>query len=174
MFRHGQNSEYRVWIPDSVFAPVASASAILVAGLLGLAFHRPWLFASLGPSAFQLAEYPEQKSARAYNTIVGHLSGLAMGFAAVAVLGAWDAPKVLSTHHLTAIRVWASVIAIALTSAMILALRASHPPAGSTTLLVSLGSFSTWADVRVVVIGVAIIAAVGEIFRFVRLSSLEK
>jgi hypothetical protein len=171
MFRH---ADYDVLIPDVVFAPLASAFSIVIAGLLGLAFHRPWLFASLGPTAFQLAEYPEQKSARAYNTIVGHFSGLAMGFAAVAMLNAWDAPKVLSTHDLTAVRVWASVVAMALTSGLIVLLRASHPPAGSTTLLVSLGSFSTWADVRVVVIGVVIVAAVGEMLRYIRLSGTKK
>jgi HPP family len=121
-----------------------------------------------------MAEYPEQKSARAYNTVVGHLSGLAMGFAAVAILQAWDAPTVLSTHDLSAIRIWVSVVAMALTSGMIVILRASHPPAGSTALLVSLGSFSTWADVQVVVIGVVIIAAIGEMFRYIRLSNLEK
>ena len=106
MFRHGK---FRVIVPDSLFAPMASGFLILIAGMLGIAFHRAWLFASLGPTAFQLGEYPEQKSSRIYNVIAGHMIGLSMGLAALAIFNAWGAPKVLSTHHLTAVRVWASV-----------------------------------------------------------------
>lgn len=166
-----KHADYNVIVPDSVFAPAASGGLILIAGLLGLAFHRPWLFASLGPTAFQLAEYPEQKSSRVYNVLVGHYIGLAMGFAAVALMNSWGAPNVLATHDLTAIRIWAAVIAMVLTSGVIVALRASHPPAGATALLVALGSFNTWHDAITVVAGVAIVGVLGEILRFVRLRS---
>lgn len=75
----------------------------------------------------------------------------------------WGAPKVLATRDLTVIRVWTSVIAMVLTAAVIVLLRASHPPAGSTALLVALGSFSTWRDVITVIAGVAIVGILGEV-----------
>jgi hypothetical protein len=164
-----QHDKYHVLIPDSIYAPLASGFVILVVGMLGVVFHRPWLFASLGPTAFQLAEYPELKSSRIYNVFVGHSLGLAMGFAAVALMHARGAPKVLMTHNLTLPRVWASVLALILTSAAMVVLRASHPPAGATGLLVALGSFDNFSDVAIVTTGVAIVGVVGEIMRFIRL-----
>jgi CBS-domain-containing membrane protein len=165
-----QHAHQSVLISDSIYAPLASGFLILVVGLLGLVFNRPWLFASLGPTAFQLTEYPELKSSRLYNVMAGHYVGLALGFAAVALMHSWGAPKVLATHDLTAVRVWTAVIAMVLTSGIIVLLRASHPPAGATALLVALGTFSTWSDVISVLIGVAVVAIFGEALRFLRIS----
>ena len=97
-----------------------------------------------------------------------------MGLAALAIFNAWGAPKVLSTHHLTAVRVWASVVAMVLTSAGILVMRASHPPAGATSLLVSLGSVQTGLQVISLVIGVVIVAVLGEALRFLRLHRMHE
>ncbi len=166
MPRHGK---YLVLIPDAIYAPVTTGLLICAVGLLGLWFDRPWLFASLGPTAFQLAEYPEQKSSRIYNVIIGHLAGLSMGFAAVAIMNTWGAPSVLATHHLTRSRVFTSGIAIVMTSIVIIILRASHPPAGATALLVALGSFSTLSDAATVIEAVIVIAVLGEGVRYLRL-----
>lgn len=156
-------------IPDIVWAPIVSGLLMLIVGLLGLAFRQPWLFPSLGPTAFLQAEQPEQPTAKFHNTVVGHLSGLAAGLLAVALLGAATAPPVLSTGELTPVRVWASVLAIALNMLLGFVLKASHPPAAATTLLVSLGGFKpTISDVTHVIIGVLIVAIVGEILRQVR------
>lgn len=170
MAKHGDK---QVKIPDFMYAAAGAAFVIMSVGLIGLLIGRPWLFSSLGPTAFQLAEYPEQKSSRLYNVVAGHLSALAMGFAAVAIMHSWNAPKVMSTHDLTAARVWTAVIAIALTYGLIVALHASHPPAGSTALLVALGAFSTWSDAKVIIEAVLIVAVLGEVVRYVRLRQVE-
>ncbi|MUG91415.1 hypothetical protein F7734_02485 [Scytonema sp. UIC 10036] len=94
---------------------------------------------------------------------MGHLLGLSAGFLAVVLLGARDAPAVLSTNQLVPVRVWASVLAIALNMLGVLFLRASHPPAAATTLLVALGGFKpTVQDALTIMIGVLIIATIGE------------
>ncbi len=54
-----------------------------------------------------------------------------MGFAAVALLHSWSAPSVLGVHDFDSDPGMDSVLAITLTSAVILVLRASHPPAGA-------------------------------------------
>jgi uncharacterized membrane protein len=156
-------------VPDSVWAPIASGSLILAAGLLGLAFRRPWLFASLGPTAFQTTEYPELKSSRIYNVFVGHLVAIGMGFAALAIMGAWNTPAVSSSHYLAPIRVWTAVIAISLTLAATMAARASHPPAASTTLLIALGPFHTAEDAVTIIVGIVIVGVLGETLRLLRL-----
>lgn len=156
-------------IPDIVWAPIVSGLLMLIVGLLGIAFRQPWLFPSLGPTAFLQAEQPDQKTAQFYNTVVGHLCGLVAGLLAVMLFGAATAPPVLSTGELAPVRVWASVLAIALNMLLGFLLKASHPPAAATTLLVSLGGFKpTISDTIHVMFGVVIVAIAGEIFRQIR------
>jgi hypothetical protein len=142
-------------------------------GVIGLAFGRPWLFPSLGPSAYMHGETPRGRSSRFYNTLVGHLIGLGAGFAAVAILNLWAAPPVVSTGVLTISRMLAAVLAVVVTSALCSLLRASHPPAAATTLLVALGSFRTAGDALTVFLGVLILAVLGEIARQVRIRATE-
>lgn len=139
---HSSASPPKGWLsklPARVWTPIAASFLILVVGLVGLAARQPWLFPSLGSTAFLLVENPQLPSARFYNLIVGHLVGLGAGFLAVTLLGAGDAPAVLSTNELTPIRVWASVLAVVLNMLGVLLLKASHPPSAATTLLVALG-----------------------------------
>lgn len=68
-------------------------------------------------------------------------------------------------------RVWASGLALALMLLFQLLLRANHPPAAATTLLITLGGFNiTWKDVSVIVIGVLIVAVAGQLSRRLRLA----
>jgi hypothetical protein len=157
-------------VPDVVWAPLAAGALMLLVGGIGLAFGQPLLFPSLGPTAFLQTESPQLPGARFYNTVVGHGIGLAAGFLAVLVLGAQQAPSVLATQQLTPLRLWAAVLSIVLTLLVGYLLRASHPPAAATTLLVALGGFSpTITTIRTVVIGVLIIAIAGEALRRLRL-----
>lgn len=130
---------------------------MLIVGIIGLLAHQPWIFPSLGPTAFLQVETPEQPTARFYNTVVGHFLGLGAGYLSVALVGAQTAPVVLSTQHLTPIRVWAAVLAVGLNVLGGLLLKASHPPAAATTLLVALGGFEmTVQGALTVVAGVII------------------
>ncbi len=104
--RSSRPNRYPPGIPDIVWAPLVAAFLMLIPGLIGLLAHQPWLFPSLGPTAFLQAEQPEQPTARFYNTVVGHLHGLVAGILAVLILGASTAPAVLATGKLTPVRVW--------------------------------------------------------------------
>jgi hypothetical protein len=156
-------------IPDPVWGPSAGAILIAVVGILGLLVGRPWLLPSLGPTAYLQAAMPAHPSSRAWNTIVGHLVGLAAGFVAVALLNAWQAPAPLIDQQLVAIRVLAAAIAIGLTIVMAEGLRASHPPAAATALLVALGSIATLTDAVNLMLGAVVLALIGHGFRYIRL-----
>jgi hypothetical protein len=160
-------------LPEAVWSPIAAGGMVLGVGLLAvLAGQQPWLVPSLGPTAYLVAENPGHPTSRFYNTVVGHLVGLGTGFLAVALLDAWQAPAVLVDHKLVLVRMLAAVIAISLTLGIAPLLRASHPPAAATTLLVALGSLKTLNDAIMVTIGVLIIAVIGEVVRQVRLGQL--
>lgn len=158
-------------IPDTIWSPTVGAILMLVVGLVGLLVGRPFLFPSLGPTAYLVAESPALHRSKTYNVVVAHLIGLGAGFLAVFLLGAYNDPVVLSQKQITLARVLAAVIGLVLTIAVAFLLRASHPPAGATTLLVALGSIKTLEDIINFVIGLVLLAAVGEVLRRMRLST---
>jgi hypothetical protein len=155
-------------IPDPVWSPLVSGLLVLVVGAAGLLVGRTWLLPSLGPTAILAGEMPAHPVTRAWNTIVGHFGGLIAGAIGVLVAGAGSQPVVLADHVLTPPRVIASFIAIALTAVLGGVLRASHPPATATTLLVSLGSLRTFDDAVNLMAGVLLIAVVAALLRDVR------
>ena len=164
---------------DLLWGPGVSGLLMLVVGALalaaglitGLSSGLPWLFPSLGPTAYIQATDPASPPARFYNTVVGHGIGLVCGFMGAFVMNAYSDPVVQAAHQLTFGRVGAAAIALALTVGLTLALKASHPPAGATTLLVALGAFKL-EDTLSVVAGVLIVAVAGEVFRRMRLGEL--
>lgn len=157
-------------IPYWIWAPLVAGGLIFVAGILGLVFHQPWIFPSLGPTAFLQAEQPNAPFSKLYNTIVGHLIGLSTGLLAVFVFHAADAPSVLATGTMTELRVGAAVLSVTLNMWLGILLKASHPPAAATTLLVSLGGFKpNFQSILTIMIGVVIVATLGEVLRRLRL-----
>lgn len=152
-------------IKNLLYASFGEGALILVIGAIALAVRRPLIFASLGPTAYELVEKPLAPSARTYNIIVGHMVGLGAGFLSLWLLAAWNAPKVVSVGFISSPRLWAAVLSVVITTATTLALKASQPASLSTTLLVSLGSMQTLQDAFTITIAVLIIAAVGEPLR---------
>lgn len=148
-----------------LYASLGEGALILLMGAIALAVRRPVIFASLGPTAYELVEKPLAPSARTYNIIVGHMVGLGAGLFSLWLLAAWNAPKVASTGFVTSPRLWAAVLSVVITTAATLSLKASQPASLSTTLLVSLGSMQTIGDAATIAIAVLIIAAVGEPLR---------
>jgi hypothetical protein len=142
---------------------------LLVIAAAGWATSQPLIFASLGPTAYELVEKPRDRSARAYNIIVGHLVGLGSGFLALYLMNAWRAPNVAQAGLVTPERMWAAVLAAVITTLGTLLLRAGQPAAIATSLLVALGSMQTAHDAIVIAIAVLLITAIGEPLRRVRM-----
>lgn len=126
----------------AAYAAVLSLVVLALAGLVGLGLHLPWLFPSLGPTVMLFFESPEQPSARPSNTLAGHLTGLITGAACLYAFGLQDAPPA-PVGGLTAPFVAAGALSVALTTLVLTWLRKPHPPAGATTLIVSLGILSS-------------------------------
>ena len=159
-------------LPDLFWTPLVVSILVLTAGSLGLLFHQPWLFASLGPTAYLYGHTPHQTSARFYNAVAGHAVAILAGFIAVAVFNADASPSVFTTHELTWPRVAASVLGLASAILVELLLRASHPPSAATTLLIALGGFNvSMQSAATILIGVLIVGAIGEVFRRLRVKT---
>jgi hypothetical protein len=159
---------------DLFIAPIGEGALILVVAVAGWITHGPLVFSSLGPTAYELIEKPEAKSARTYNIIAGHCVGLAAGYFALWLLHAWSSPKVASAGFVAGPRIWAAVLAVTVTTFVTLAIRASQPASLSTTLLVALGSMQTAKDALAIAAAVVIMAAVGEPLRRLRLKEIRQ
>lgn len=161
-------------VPELVWTPLITALIVLVPGVVAVGTGRILLFPSLGPSALMQAHSPEHPSSRFYNVVVSHLLGLGSAFLAVSLFSIAHEPSVFEVGSLSWERVAASVVAILIAATLELVLRASHPPAASTTLLASLGSFhpTPW-DTAAVALGVLLVAVTGELFRRLRAEGVQ-
>jgi CBS-domain-containing membrane protein len=149
---------------DLVIAPLCEAALILVVSIVGWFSHQPLIFASLGPTAFELIETPKRPSARPYNVIAGHLIAVLAGFAALYLTRGWAAPAV-SAQGVPLLRMWGAVLAAAITVLVTLLIKATQPAALSTALLVSLGIMQRPRDGIVIMCGVLLMTLVGEPLR---------
>lgn len=156
-------------LPDGLWTPFATAVIVLVPGLVGLAAGRPMLFPSLGPTALFQAHEPDHPSSKLYPVVVSHIVGLGCAFLMVTLFGIGDEKSVFELKHLTTARVTATVLAVTLAAGLEMLLRAPHPPAAATTILVALGTFKPNVRDAVTVIGaVLLVAGVGEVLRRLR------
>ncbi len=121
-----------------VFAMVNGLISIGLMSAAALVTGAPFIFPSLGPTAFLLFFTPTNPASSPRNTIVGHAVGAGAGYLALVVFGLTEAAPALATS-VTGPRVGAAAVSLALTSGCMVWLRVPHPPAGATTLIVSLG-----------------------------------
>ncbi|MFB3891829.1 MAG: HPP family protein [Phycisphaerae bacterium] len=158
--------------PEPIWSPVMAGALVLLAGLLSFLLRQPWLFPSLGPTAFIQAHRPSSRTATLYSTIAGHTLGIAAGFGCVFLTGAVGAPSVAAIDHAVRSRVAASALAVGITMLGQVLLRAYHPPAAATTLIISLGVLHvTWRDGLGLVIGILVVAFTGELLRRLRVAA---
>ena len=121
-----------------LYASLLSLAVLCAAGAVGLALREPWLFPSLGPTVMIFFETPTAAAARPRNALIGHGVGLLAGFGCLIAFGLADAPSVPDAG-LTLPHLLAGALSVAITTAVLLLLHVPHPPAGATTLIVSLG-----------------------------------
>ncbi|RJL30163.1 HPP family protein [Bailinhaonella thermotolerans] len=143
----------------AVYCGLNSFIALALMALIAWATHKPFLFPSLGPTAFLLFFSPLTAASSPRNTLCGHLVGVLAGWLGLTLTGLQDDPPDL--EHVTGPRILAAAIALGLTCGLMPLLRAAHPPAGATTLIVALGLLRTPADLAVMMFAVAIITLQG-------------
>lgn len=153
----------------SIYVFVNGFITIAALALLALVSSSPFVFPSLGPTAYLLFFSPLGKSSSPRNTIIGHAIGLACGYAAFALTGAGALP--FGSHQgIFWPRILAAALSLSSTGALMVLLDVSHPPAGATTLIVSLGIISK--PLELVIIEVAVFLLVAQALAINRLAGL--
>lgn len=112
--------------------------SIAVMSAAAVVTGQPLIFPSLGPTAFLLFYTPRAPVASPRNSIIGHLIGVLSGYVSLVIFGLTERGPALA-EGVTWARVGAAALSLALTSGFMAWLLAPHPPAGATTLIISLG-----------------------------------
>ena len=153
----------------SVYVFVNGFITIGVLALLALVSGNPFVFPSLGPTAYLLFFSPLGKASRPRNTIFGHGIGLVCGYAAFVLTG--TGALLFGAHPgIFWPRILAAALSLSATGALMVLLDVSHPPAGATTLIVSLGIISKPGEL--VIIEVAVLLLVAQALVINRLAGL--
>jgi CBS-domain-containing membrane protein len=158
---------------SAVMGAFAFLNGLLTIGILAavaMTTDTPSLFPSLGPTAFLLFYTPHLPTASPRNTIAGHLIGVLAGYASLALFGLLHNPPAL-VAGVDAARVGAAALSLGLTAGVMVWLKVPHPPAGATTLIVSLGLIATIPKLGVLMLGVLLL--VGQGFVINRLAGID-
>lgn len=140
-----------------VFAFVNGCLSIAVLSAVALVTGSPFVFPSLGPTAFLHFYTAMAPAASPRNTVCGHLIGILAGFLSLTLFGLRDAGPAL--EGMTASRVAAVALSLGLTSGVMVWLRVPHPPAGATTMIISLGILTDPAHLLVLMVAVLLLTA---------------
>jgi CBS domain-containing membrane protein len=143
-----------------VWAAFMLVNGFVTIGLLGAvaAISRtPFVFPSLGPTAFLFFFSPSSPSATPRHAIIGHAIGIACGYGALALFGLTHAGPA-TIVGVSGARVLAAALSFSATGALMVLLRAAHPPAGATTLLISLGALTRPMHLAIIELAVGVLA----------------
>jgi CBS-domain-containing membrane protein len=155
-----------VW---AVYVCINSFITIGLLAMLALFTGSPFVFPSLGPTAYLFFFSPLAEASSPRNTIFGHGIGLICGYAAF-LLTVASSPPFGMHPGVHGPRVLAAALSLSATGALMALLRVSHPPAGATTLIVSLGIISQPQELLIIEAAVILLAA--QAFAINRLAGL--
>jgi CBS-domain-containing membrane protein len=146
-------SERHVW---ALFMFLNGFITIALLAAVAMMSGTPFVFPSLGPTAFLFFFTPRAPAASPRHTIYGHAIGILCGYGALWLFGLQHAPPAMTTG-VSAARVGAAALSLASTGALMILLKATHPPAGATTLIISLGIVTKPFHLLVIEIAVAVL-----------------
>ena len=124
---------------------------------LAMVSGTPMIFPSLGPTAFLFFARPLAPVSSPRNALLGHALGLLCGYGTLWLTGLLDAPSAMS-EGVNCPRLLATSLSLAATGALMVLCRVTHPPAGATTLIVSLGIITSPFHLLIIEVAVGLLA----------------
>lgn len=151
---------YSLDLRDEYSATLNTFFHFAILGVITAVTGRPFLFPSLGPSAYLLATGEQPREEGPYHVIGGHAVAVVAGLLAYALFGnevntfvVFARPDPALSMDLVYLSLSATV-AMMVTTATMLVTETNHPAACATTLIIGLGLMGGLVD------GVTIVAAV--------------
>lgn len=153
----------------ALFSFINGCISIGIMSVLALITRSPFIFPSLGPTAFLFFYTPRAPSASPRNTIIGHAIGVLAGYFSLVVTGLTAAGPALAVG-VSWPRVIAAALSLGLTAGLMVLVKSPHPPAGATTLIVSLGLLTR--PLQLVLLMVAVVLLTAQAFIINRLAGI--
>ena len=157
---------YPVRLVWAAYVLITCFFSVAIIATVAVLTGNPFIFPSLGPTAYLLFFMPLARASSPRHALFGHAIGIVCGYLALLVTGA-NAGASGAVHWPT---VLAAALSLSATGAAMVVLRVSHPPAGATTLIVSLGLLSKPEELLIVEASVLLLVA--EAFAINRLAGL--
>jgi CBS domain-containing membrane protein len=157
--RHGFNEWlYERWgnRGNAVYTFTGGLLTIALSGAVAVAVDEPLVFPSLGATAFLFFETPMAEVASPRNTVIGHAVAALVATLWLFVFGLQDQADAL-VEGFTPARAAAVALSVGCTGGLLRLLRAAHPPAGATTVIVSAGLLHTGGELLALAAGVALL-----------------
>ena len=160
---------FNAWLYDkwgnrgnAVYTFTGGLLTIALSGALAWLLGEPLVFPSLGATAFLFFETPMAEVASPRNTLIGHYVGALVATLWLFVFGLQHHPNVL-VEGFGFERAAAVALSVACTGGILRLLRAAHPPAGATTVIVSAGLLHTAHQLAVLACGVALLTVAANV-----------
>lgn len=144
----------------AAYAFLGCIITISLVGIVGLLFQWPLLFPSLGPTVILFFERGQRPAAWPRNTIIAHAVAIGAGWISLALFGLLNEPEVLISG-ITQAHIAAAAFSVALTAFIKHLFHAPHPPAGATTMIISLGFFTTPYQLGAMVFSIILVTIFG-------------
>ena len=130
-------------------------------GIAGRFLAWPLLTSTVGPTAYVFAAHPRTEAARSRNALVGHGVAIVCGLGALAAFGLVECPSISETGSSSAAQVAAAVLGVGLTVFFLELAGSHHAPSAATALLITTGLAKPGAPLIGLVLGLAIVIALG-------------
>ena len=154
----------------ALFSFINGCISIGIMAALAIITGSPFIFPSLGPTAFLFFYTPTAPTASPRNALVGHLIGVVAGYFSLVITGLTAAGPALAIG-VTGPRVIAAALSLGLTSGLMVLLKSPHPPAGATTLIISLGILTH--PIQLVILMCAVVLLTAQAFIINRLAGID-
>jgi len=145
------------WISRHISQPWEKSLYVFINGFISIGIlaiaagvsGSPFVFPSLGPTAYLLYLTPLSAAASPRDCLLGHGIGILCGFGALLITGLAFLPD-SHAHEVTLPRVLAAALSLSATAGGMVLARVNHAPACATTLIISLGIITAPADLALI------------------------
>lgn len=151
---NGSSARFRV----AAYVGLCSLVAMAILAALAVGTGRPFLFPSLGPTAFLLFFAPMAAASSPKHVLAGHTVGVVCGVISLVVFGLWGLNGGLDDIDWR--RGAAATVCVALTATAKIWLGVPHAPALATTLIVGLGLMHTPLDLTILLLSIALLTVI--------------
>jgi hypothetical protein len=140
---------------------VLTGALVAVVGVVAHWLAWPLITSAVGPTAYMFVAHPESETSRFRNALIGHAVAVGAGLGSLYAFGLLHHPSVSAMGAPTLSQAAAAAVAAGVTLGVLELVGSHHAPAAATALLIATGLAKPGAPLIGLVLGLAVVIAVG-------------